>query len=92
MQVDQAGCHRAKRLRLPHNIILIFQPAHSPELNPIERVWLHLKLGLRFSLPKNMDELWLLVKNRLSELSKSVIASLVGRDSILDALSVASLL
>lgn len=92
MQVDQAGCHRAKRLRLPHNIILIFQPAHSPELNPIERVWLHLKQGLRFSLPKNMDELRLLVKNRLSEMSKSVIASLVGRDSILDALSVASLL
>uniref|UniRef100_UPI0015E1956B transposase n=1 Tax=Pseudanabaena sp. BC1403 TaxID=2043171 RepID=UPI0015E1956B len=82
----------AKRLRLPSNIILIFQPAHSPELNPIERVWLHLKQGLRFTLPKNMDELRLLVKNRLSEMSKSVIASLVGRDSILDALSVASLL
>ena len=92
MQVDQAGCHRAKRLRLPSNIILIFQPAHSPELNPIERVWLHLKQGLRFSLPKNMDELRLLVKNRLSEMTKSVIASLVGRDSILDALSVAFLL
>ncbi len=52
MQVDQAGCHRAKRLRLPSNIILIFQPAHSPQLNPIERVWLHLKQGLRFALPK----------------------------------------
>uniref|UniRef100_UPI0015E16256 transposase n=1 Tax=Pseudanabaena sp. BC1403 TaxID=2043171 RepID=UPI0015E16256 len=82
----------AKRLRLPSNIILIFQPAHSPELNPIERVWLYLKQGLRFTLPKNMDELRLLVKNRLSEMTKSVIASLVGRDSILDALSVASLL
>ncbi len=92
MQVDQAGCHRAKRLRLPSNIILIFQPAHSPELNPIERVWLHLKQGLRFALPKNMDELRLLVKNRLSEMTKSVIASIVGWASILDALSVASLL
>ena len=39
-----------------------------------------------------MDELRLFVKNRLSEMTKSVIASLVGRDSILDALSVASLL
>ncbi|MFN9831557.1 MAG: transposase [Pseudanabaena sp.] len=46
MQVDQAGCHRSKRLRLPKNIILIFQPAHSPELNRIERVWLYLKQGL----------------------------------------------
>ena len=92
MQVDQAGCHRAKRLRLPKNIILMFQPAHSPELNPIERVWLHLKQGLRFALSKNMDELRLLVKARLTEMTQSVIASIVGRPSILDALSVASLL
>ncbi|MBD2179398.1 transposase [Pseudanabaena sp. FACHB-1998] len=92
MQVDQAGCHRAKRLRLPSNIIFIFQPAHSPQLNPIERVWLHLKQGLRFALPKNMNELQLFVTIRLSEMSKSVIASLVGWLSILDALSVASIL
>jgi hypothetical protein len=39
---------------------------------------------LRFTLPKNIDELRLLVKNRLSEMTKSVIASLVGKDSILD--------
>ena len=92
MQVDQAGCHRAKRLRVPSNIIFIFQPAHCPQLNPIERVWLHLKQGLRFALPKNMDDLRLLVRNRLSEMTKSVIASIVGWASILDALSVAVLL
>ncbi|MCY7331740.1 MAG: transposase [Pseudanabaena sp. CAN_BIN31] len=92
MQVDQAACHRAKKLRLPKNIILIFQPAHAPELNPLERVWLHLKQGLRWTLPKNMDELRLLVKNRLAEMTQPVIASLVGRASIVEALSVASLL
>jgi hypothetical protein len=77
---------------LPSNIIFIFQPAHSPQLNPIERVWLYLTQGLRFALPKNMDELRLLVKNRLSEMAKSVLASIVGWASILDALSVAALL
>jgi hypothetical protein len=77
---------------LPSNIIFIFQPAHSPLLNPIERVWLYLTQGLRFALPKNMDELRLLVKNRLSEMTKSVLASIVGWASILDALSVAALL
>jgi hypothetical protein len=70
----------------------MFQPAHSPELNPIERVWLHLKQGLRFALPQNMDALRLLVKNRLTEMTQSVIASIVGRPSILEALSAASLL
>jgi hypothetical protein len=77
---------------LPSNIIFIFQPAHSPQLNPIERVWLYLTQGLRFALPRNMDELRLLVKNRLSEMAKSVLASIVGWASILDALSVAALL
>jgi hypothetical protein len=37
-----------------------------------------------------MDERWLLVKKSSPKLLKSVIASLVGRDSILNALSVAS--
>ena len=83
---------KSQRLRVPSNIIFIFQPAHSPQLNPIERVWLHLKQGLRFALPKNMDDLRLLVRNRLSEMTKSVIASIVGWASILDALSVALLL
>jgi len=39
MQVDQAGAHRAKWLKIPRNIILLFQPAHTPETNSIERVW-----------------------------------------------------
>jgi hypothetical protein len=47
LQLDQAGCHRAKRLQIPPSIILMFQPSHAPETNPIERVWLHLKQGLR---------------------------------------------
>jgi hypothetical protein len=39
MQVDQAGWHRAKGLVVPENIRLIFQPAYSPQLNPVEHVW-----------------------------------------------------
>ena len=91
MQLDQAACHRAKRLRIPKNIILMFQPSHSPELNPIERVWLHLKRGLRWQLPLDLDELRLLIQQRLQTMTQSVIASLVARPSILEALSVASL-
>jgi DDE superfamily endonuclease len=39
MQVDQAGWHRAKDLKVPENIRLIFQPPYSPELNPVEHLW-----------------------------------------------------
>jgi DDE superfamily endonuclease len=91
IQLDQAGCHRAKRLQIPPNIILMFQPSHAPETNPIERVWLHLKQGLQWKLPQNLDELKALVTQRLKEMPQAVIASLTGRASILEALSVAGI-
>jgi hypothetical protein len=43
MQVDQAGWHRAKDLQVPENIRLIFQPAYSPEVNPVEHLWEELR-------------------------------------------------
>jgi len=50
LQLDNGGFHKAKRLQVPANIILLFQPPHCPELNPIEQVWQYLKRGLRWSL------------------------------------------
>jgi transposase len=41
--LDQAGWHKAKTLKVPDNITLVSLPPYSPELNPIERVWLYLK-------------------------------------------------
>lgn len=91
LQLDQAGCHRAKKLQIPSNIIFLFQPSHSPEINPIETVWQHLKRGLRWKLPKTLDDLRQLISNRLAEMTQQVIYSIVGRKSILQALSVAGI-
>ena len=41
--LDGAGWHSSKSLRVPSNITLVPLPAYSPELNPVERVWLYLK-------------------------------------------------
>ena len=41
--MDQAGWHCSKTLIIPPNIIPIYLPPYSPELNPIERLWLHIK-------------------------------------------------
>ena len=43
MILDQAGWHGAGGLRVPDTITPVPLPAYSPELNPVERVWLHLK-------------------------------------------------
>ena len=43
MIIDQAGWHVANDLVVPDNISLVPLPPYSPELNPVERVWLYLK-------------------------------------------------
>ena len=37
------GGHTAGDLVVPENLSLVFLPPYSPELNPIERLWLHLR-------------------------------------------------
>jgi hypothetical protein len=39
--LDRAGWHGARRLTVPGNITLLPLPACSPELDPVERVWLY---------------------------------------------------
>lgn len=41
--LDQAGWHGSDALLVPDNITLVPLPPYSPELNPVERVWLYLK-------------------------------------------------
>ena len=41
--LDGAGWHGARALRVPANVTLVPLPPYSPELNPVERVWLYLR-------------------------------------------------
>ena len=43
MLIDRAGWRLSKRLKIPENIRSIPQPPHSPELNPVEHAWEHLR-------------------------------------------------
>src|SRR5512143_848123 len=43
LQLENASSHPAKNLSLPEKVILLFQPAYSPNVNPIERFWQSLK-------------------------------------------------
>jgi hypothetical protein len=50
--MDKAGWHTSGDLVVPENLSLVFLPPYSPELNPIERLWLQSPrqslLALRF--------------------------------------------
>jgi len=41
--MDGAGWHKSKNLEIPKNITIKYLPPYSPELNPVERIWLYIK-------------------------------------------------
>jgi len=41
--LDGAGWHKAKALKVPDSMTLLFLPPYSPELMPMERVWLWMR-------------------------------------------------
>jgi transposase len=43
MVLDGAGWHTSHDLVIPANVTLLRLPPYSPELNPVERVWLYLR-------------------------------------------------
>jgi transposase len=56
--LDRAGWHRSRRLRVPETITLVPLPAYSPELNPVERIWLYLREEfLTHCVFNSMDEI-----------------------------------
>nr|CAA9290428.1 D-alanyl-D-alanine carboxypeptidase [uncultured Armatimonadetes bacterium] len=43
MVLDGAGWHDQRSVTVPPNVTLVELPPYSPELNPVERVWLYLR-------------------------------------------------
>ncbi len=87
IQVDNGRFHHSSALKIPDNVLLIFQPPYSPELNPIERVWHYIKQELAWGIYEDLEALKEKVRAFIEELSTEQIASLVGWDYIRAALS-----
>jgi putative transposase len=90
LQLDNGSFHKSLTLNWPDNILPIFQPAHSPELNPIERLWEHFKQALRWETCTNLQHLRQKLTEILDSTPASVIASICGWDYINTALFSAS--
>jgi transposase len=57
LQLDKGRFHHSSRIKISDNILLIFQPPYSPELNPRERVWQHIKQELSWEVYDNLEEI-----------------------------------
>lgn len=88
IQLDQAPAHSSDTLAIPENVVLLFQPAHSPELNPVERVWQDLKSDLKAEVFTKLDDLRAAIREVLGYMSREWIASLTQYPYIIRALSV----
>lgn len=86
LQMDQAGAHLTNQVTWPENIIPLEQPAHSPELNPIERVWQAIKRHLNGEIFASLDALRLRLQAILDEMTLEETMNLAGYDFILEAL------
>ena len=87
VQLDNGRFHHSSNLKISDNILLIFQPPYSLELNPIERVGQHIKQELSWEIYDNLNEIKEKVRAFIENFSLLTIASITGWDYIRSALA-----
>lgn len=76
MVLDNGAFHKAMKLKIPDNIIPIFLPPYSTELNPAEKVWAKLKRDFTNRLFKTLDELETYLCNLSCSITKKEVMSI----------------
>lgn len=74
--LDGAPAHVARALVVPDNLLLTRLPPYSPELNPVERVWLDIRKRLGAQLPASLDALADATARILRDYTRETLASL----------------
>ena len=83
--IDNASSHTTEKLKVRENMVFIFLPACSPELNPIERFWKELKDWLSDYEPKTLAEARKLVSKGLQTFSEKAISSITSFEYLMTA-------
>ncbi len=85
--LDNSRCHTAQELRIPENIVLLFQEPYAPELNPAERVWAHLKTALAWRCFANLEELQAEIVRVVTAYDAATLQSLTAYPYIMRAIN-----
>jgi len=85
--LDNGAFHKAKALRTPDNVELLFLPPYSPELNPIERSWQDVKDDIAFHRYETLSALKQRMRKKLASYVDEAVASLTGYPYLMEATS-----
>ena len=83
--MDCAAWHRSKDLIVPANIQIMYLPPYSPELNPVERLWQHLKSNtIRNKVYETIEDLEDTVCAFICRFEKDVIKGICSANYLLN--------
>lgn len=78
MVLDNGRFHKAKKLVIPENIVLIFLPPYSPELNPAEKMWAKYKRMFSNKFYKCLEDVEEFIKVAVNETTSKQVMSICG--------------
>jgi hypothetical protein len=79
--MDGAGWHKSQELILPQNIEIIYLPPYSPELNPVETFWEHIKrYTIKNKIYDTLDALEEAICAFMLNLTREEVASICTAD------------
>lgn len=82
--LDNGAFHKAKALIIPVNIILIFLPPYSPELNPAEKMWQKIKRDFTNKFFTSLDQLSEFISESVCGLSNGMVKSICAYSYIFE--------
>lgn len=80
---DGASWHKSKGLRVPENICLLSIPPYTPEMNPIEQIWKHLRsMGFRNEVFHSLEDVVDRLCETIRKLTREMVHSITCREWI----------
>jgi transposase len=76
--MDNGRCYTAKSLVIPANVVWLFLPPYSPELNPMERLWQDIKAQLAGMIVAQIDALEHELETLIRQYSMAAVRALTS--------------
>jgi transposase len=78
MVLDNGAYHKAKKLIITDNIVLIILPPYSPEVNPSENIWAKYKRAFTNKWFSNLEQVEDSISNQVVTITQKEVMSICG--------------